>query len=442
MGLAERTIDLAFPEALAFLFRPSRYKVAYGGRGSAKSWGFARALLLLGTQRPMRILCGRELQVSIAESVHQLLEEQISLMGLAPYYGIGKQTIVGWNGTEFLFSGIRNNITKIKSIEGIDIAWLEEAEKISSRSWEVVIPTIRKPGSEIWATFNPDEEGDPTYQRFVAKPPPNAAVVRMNWRENPWFPEELRLEKDYLARVDPDAHAHVWEGELRKSGAAQILRGKVSIEGFEPQPGWDGPYQGADWGFAQDPTTLVRLWINGTDLMIEHEAYGIGVDIDKTPAMFDKVPGARDVTTRADSARPETISYMQRHGYEAMLGVEKWAGSVEDGIAFLRSFERIVVHPRCKHVAEESRLYCYKVDRLSGDVLPIPEDRNNHCIDAIRYALAPLIRCGGRGLLDFYRTQALAAAQKRSAPPPPDQAPGEPLASGPDALIAALGGQH
>lgn len=404
-------VDVSIPPAFAFLFQPARYKCALGGRGSGKSWAVARALIIRAFQQPTRILCGREIQASISESVHQLLRDQIDEMGLAPWFHVLDKKITGHLGSEFIFSGIRSNITKIKSTEGVDIFWGEEAEKFSQRSWEVVIPTIRKAGSEIWVTYNPDAETDPTHKRFAIDPPPDAIVRKVSWRDNPFFPAELERERVYLQRVDPDAYAHVWEGECRTISEAQVLRGKYEVHAFEPGgTGWDGPYFGADWGFAQDPTTLVKCWVRGRMLHVEHETYGVGIDIDATPAMFDKVPGARDHIIRADSARPETISYMQRHGYSRMTGVEKWAGSVEDGIAFLRQFEKIIIHPRCIHAIEEARLYSYKTDRLSGDVLPDVIDKHNHIMDALRYALAPLIRRVGMGFFDYMQQQQAKAA--------------------------------
>mgnify|MGYP002783818172 CR=1 FL=1 len=395
-----------FPRKLQFLFRPARYKVAHGGRGSSKSWSVARALVLLSTQRTIRVLCCREVQKSIRESVHTLLTTQIEELGLDADFDAFERVIRNRHtGSEFLFEGLKGNVKKIKSMEGIDIAWVEEADTVSNASWQVLIPTIRKPGSEIWVTFNPDEETDPTYVRFVKSPPPNAVVVEVNWRDNPWFPQELREEMEYLRAVDYEAYLHVWEGQCTKRSDAQILNGKWRVEWFEPDPAWDGPYQGADWGFANDPTTLVQLYIDRTGprprLMVFSEAWGLRVDLDNTPELFDKVPGARQVITRADSARPETISHMQNHGYPNVTAVEKWDGSVEDGIAFLRAFAEIVIHPECKHTIEEARLYSYKIDKLTGDIKPEADDKHNHCIDAIRYALAPMIQQSKRGMLAF-----------------------------------------
>lgn len=386
----------AVPEAFRFLFTPARYKIAHGGRGSAKSWSFARALVLGAHERKQRALCARELQTSIKESAHHLLAEQIDALSLGSFFDVQAQGIFGRNGSEFIFEGLRNNISSIKSLEGIDVCWVEEAEGVPEQSWAVLIPTVRKPGSEIWVTFNPYQETDPTYRRFVTSPPPDAVVRKVTWRDNPYFPVELERERQYLLSVDPDAHAHVWEGECATATDAQILKGKVFVRDFETA-GCSGPYYGVDWGFSVDPTTMVRCWVHEKtrSLYIEFEAYGNGVDIDATPALFDCVPGSRDHVVRADNARPETISYMRNHGYYRMEGVQKWSGSVEDGIAHLRSYAQIIIHPRCVHAIEEARLYSYKVDRLTGDVMPDVSDRHNHIWDAVRYALQPIIRTGG-----------------------------------------------
>lgn len=393
-------MDAAFPRKMEFLFSPARYKVAYGGRGGAKSWAFARALLILAGKSKLRVLCARELQNSISDSVHCLLKDQITAMGLEAFYSVTAGAIRGANGSDFIFSGLRANVTKIKSMESVDIAWVEEAQAVSADSWDVLIPTIRKPGSEIWVSFNPDKDSDPTYQRFVLSPPPGSVVVKTGWEDNPWLPPPLLAEKDYLYSVDPDAAAHVWGGCTRKTSAAQVLRGRYVVEPFEPKDDWDGPYYGADWGYAADPTALVRCWVSGRRLYIDHEAYGVGVDLDDLPMLFDGVPGARDHVIRADSSRPETISHMRRHGYARIGPAIKGGGSVEDGVEHLRSYEQIVIHPRCRHAEEEARLWSYRTDRLTGDILPDLIDRHNHCMDALRYALEPIIRAGARSRKD------------------------------------------
>ncbi len=398
-------VRVQLPEKMRFLFKPARYKVAYGGRGSIKSWSFARALLIKAAQSPLRVLCAREFQNSIKESVIQLLAEQISLMGLDDYYKVMATEIRGLVGSEFIFSGIRNNVTKIKSMEGIDICWVEEAEKVSENSWSVLIPTIRKEHSEIWVSFNPAMETDPTHRRFVVNTPPDSVVVTTGWRDNPWLPEVLRMEKDYLAKVDYQAYLHVWEGGLQTKTDEMVLGGKCSLDAFIPGADWHGPFYGVDWGFSSDPATCIKMWIHGAKLFIEEEFWGIGVELDQLPEKFDTVSGARDHTARADNSRPETISYLQRHGYPKIVAASKWPGSVEDGIAFLRSFEQIILHPRCTHTLEESRTYRYKVDKLTGDILPIIIDANNHCWDAVRYALEPLISMHGLSAFEFFKQQ-------------------------------------
>jgi phage terminase large subunit len=215
-------LDVEFPEKLEFLFSPSRYKVLYGGRGSGKSWGVARALLVTGIQKPTRVLCARELQNSITDSVHALLADQIKSMKLEEFYEIQNTVIYGKNGTEFLFAGLKHNITKIKSIEGIDICWVEEAQTVSKSSWDTLNPTIRKEASEIWITFNPELDTDETYKRFVVHPPSNSVVQKVNWSDNPWFPKVLKDEKDDLKERDLDAYLNVWEGNTR-----QVLDGAV-----------------------------------------------------------------------------------------------------------------------------------------------------------------------------------------------------------------------
>jgi phage terminase large subunit len=384
-------IRLQIADPFDFLRKKARYKVAYGGRGSGKSWNVARTLLIEAGTRPLRILCARELQVSIKDSVHRLLADQIEQMGLEPFYQVKDKEIIGRNGSMFIFEGLRHNITKIKSMEGIDVCWVEEAERVSNDSWKVLIPTIRKAGSEIWITFNPESETDPTYQRFIANQPPDAIVRKVNWDENPWFTDELKREMEYNYRVDPDSAAHIWGGECKKISDAQVLKGKWIIEAFNPKPEWNGPYFGADWGFSQDPTTLIKSYIADRTLYISEEAYGVGVEITETPALFDMVTESRKHTIRADSARPETISYMKRMGFN-IVAAKKGPGSVEDGIQHLRGYEKIVIHPRCKYTSQEARLYSYKVDKLTGDILPILVDANNHLIDALRYSLEPIMR--------------------------------------------------
>jgi len=222
-----------FPVKLAFLFEPCRYKVAYGGRGGAKSWGIARALLILAAKSQLRILCAREFQTSIKDSVHKLLSDQIEALGLLGFYEITQTAIRGKNGSEFAFVGLKNNVANVKSFEGVDICWVEEAQTVSRLSWNTLIPTIRKEKSEIWISFNPELESDETYQRFVLNPPANSKVVKINWSDNPWFPETLKLEKDALKARDIEAYNTVWEGLCRQTVDGAIFAREMQLADLE-----------------------------------------------------------------------------------------------------------------------------------------------------------------------------------------------------------------
>jgi phage terminase large subunit len=224
-----------FPQKLQCLFQPekSRYRVLYGGRGGAKSWGVARALLIKGAQKPLRILCAREFQTSIRDSVHKLLCDQIIELRLDGFYEITQTNIRGKNGTEFSFVGLKNNVANVKSYEGVDICWVEEAQTTSRLSWNVLIPTIRKQDSEIWVTFNPELETDETYQRFVIHPPANSVVTKINWSDNPWFPETLDLEKNSLRDRDPESYNTVWEGICRQSVDGAVFAREIQMADLE-----------------------------------------------------------------------------------------------------------------------------------------------------------------------------------------------------------------
>ena len=227
--IREAVSAVDFPIKLQMLFDPCRYKVLYGGRGGAKSWGVARALLVIGVKKPTRVLCAREFQNSIGQSVHKLLSDQIIALKLESFYEITQNSIRGKNGTEFAFVGLKNNVTNIKSFEGVDLCWVEEAQSVSKTSWNILIPTIRKEQSEIWITFNPELESDETYQRFVVSPPENCKVAKINWSDNPWFPDTLRLEKDALFSRDREAYNTVWEGLCRQTVDGAIFAKELTM---------------------------------------------------------------------------------------------------------------------------------------------------------------------------------------------------------------------
>jgi phage terminase large subunit len=222
MAVAQRNgrpgpgLKAQFPEAFAPLFEPHRYKVYWGGRGAAKSWAFARALLIQATKEPLRVLCCREVMRTISDSVHQLLVDQIKSLGLEAWFTPYEAYIEGRNGAMFTYAGLRQqDATKIKSYEGFDVAWVEEAHNVSKRSWDMLVPTIRADGSEIWVSFNPELDTDETYTRFVEDPPDDAAVRKVTYRDNPWFPAVLEKERLDMQRRSPDDYDHIWEGNPR-----------------------------------------------------------------------------------------------------------------------------------------------------------------------------------------------------------------------------------
>lgn len=324
------------------------------------------------------------------DSVHRLLLDQIEMLKLTGFSATDTE-IRHKNGGRFLFDGLRSNIEKIKSLEGIDRCWVEEAERVSERSWSVLLPTIRAPGSEIWVTFNPYMDIDPTYKRFVLSTPPRTWRSFSTYRDNPWISEEILSDVDHMRRVDPDAASHIYDGECLTHSESQVLFGKWSIDDFVAAEAWEGPYYGADWGFSRDPTVLVRCWVHLSTLYVDYAEYGVHVDIDQTPKLFDRVPNARNYMIRADGAWPQTLDAVAKRGF-SITAAPKWPGSVEDGIAHLRSYDKIVIHDRCRQLAEEARLWRYKTDEMSGDIMTKLVDGFDHGWDAIRYALAPRIK--------------------------------------------------
>ena len=392
--------EIAFAPKFQALFKPYRYKSFRGGRGSGKSMSIARALIIKAYQEQLRILCCREVQNTIRDSVHKLLSDQIDELGLNGFFQITQNTIRGTNGTEFIFKGLRADPQGIKSTEGIDVAWVEEAQTVSEDSWSILIPTIRKEGSEIWLTWNPLEENSPTYQRFIENPPPDCISVEVNYYDNPYFPDVLRQEMEWLKQKDFAAYEHVWLGKPLTITDAVIFKGHYTVEAFSDDL-WkkaDRLFYGADFGFANDPSTLVRCFIHDRKLYIDHEAYGVGIEINELPAFYDSVPDSRKWQIWGDSARPETISYLKKQAGFRIDSADKWQGSIEDGIAYLKSFDQIVIHSRCRHMAEEARLYRYKTDKQTNEILPVIEDSNNHLWDAVRYSLNGYIRRKGRTL--------------------------------------------
>lgn len=373
-----------------------RYRCSHGGRGSAKTRTFALMTAIRGYMAAMNgqsgvILCAREYMNSLEESSMEEVKQAIrSVPWLNDFYELGEKYIrTKCRSVSYVFAGLRHNLDSIKSKARILIAWVDEAESVSEIAWTKLTPTVREAGSEIWVTWNPERDGSATDKRFRKNPPDNAIVVEMNYGDNPWFPSVLEEERlSDQERLDSATYAWIWEGAYLENSDKQVLANKYVVKSF-PDDLWqkaDRLLFGADFGFAKDPNTLLRQFILNDCLYIEYEAYGIGVELDHMPAFYDKIPESRKWPIKADSARPETISYLKRQGFN-ISAAKKWQGSVEDGITHLRGFKQIIIHPRCKETAKEARLYSYKTDRITGEVLPVIEDKNNHCWDAVRYGL-------------------------------------------------------
>lgn len=387
---------LQIPTAEVFepLLGSARYKGVHGGRGSGKSHFFAglgaeRCLLAPG----LRIACVREIQKSLTHSVKLLIEDKIRAFGLQDAFEILDKEIRTPGGGVIIFQGMQNHTAdSIKSLEGFDVCWVEEAQSLSQRSLDLLRPTFRKPGSEIWFSWNPGQPTDPVDVFLRGEhPPSDSVVVEANWSDNPWLPEELRRDLEDDRKRDPDKFLHVWGGEYESASESRVFRNWRDEE-FDTPPGAIHRF-GADWGFSVDPSVLIRCHVEGRTLYVDQEAWQVGCEIDRLPELFGKIEGARKWPIRADGARPETISYMRRHGFPRIVKAIKGPGSIEDGIEFLRSFD-IVVHPRCTNVIAELKRYSYKTDPQTGEVLPLLEDKDNHTIDALRYALEELRRSG------------------------------------------------
>jgi phage terminase large subunit len=387
-----------FPIKLKGLFEKSRYKVAYGGRGGAKSWGIARALLIKGAKDPMRILCAREFQTSIKDSVHKLLCDQIEALGLLGFYEITQNSIRGKNGTEFAFVGLRNNVANIKSYEGVDIVWVEEAQTTSRLSWNILIPTIRKQGSEIWISFNPELETDETYQRFVLKPPADCIQIKINWSDNPWFPETLMLEKDALKDRDLEAYNQVWEGLCRQSVDGAIFAKELQqaeLDGRLTKVPYDAtkPVHAVfDLGWADSTaiwflqfvgmeTRLIR-YIEDSQKTISHylatmQTFGY---------VYDKVWLPHDAENKTLAAAGRSIDDIVRAaGYKTQILPRV---PILDSINAART-----IFPSCYFDRDNAaeginclRHYRYEVDPATGQFSRSPlHDHYSHGADAFRY---------------------------------------------------------
>lgn len=387
------------PAAFQCLFRPATYIALPGGRGSAKSQSVAQYLLLRARSETALFLCAREVQNSIADSVYSVLEGQAKKLGIHKEFVFQLKDIVHrGSGSKFIFKGIARNVENIKSVEGAKYCWVEEAAKLSQNSIDTLLPTMRQNGAKVIFTYNPDEDTDPIHQMFVVnEPPPDSIVVHTTYRDNPFFPDKMRRDMEWMRRTNYEKYLWVYEGQTRKQSEAAIYQ-KYRVEEFESpeankvQNGVRSKfYYGIDWGFGSDPCAGVRCFIRDGKLFIDREWYGYNYDYNEkfTRDISDRLPGIEKYTAYADNQRPEAIRYLNAHGFRVRPCTKK-KGSIEDGITFVKSFEDIVIHPACTNTIAEIKSYKYKVRERDSNYDPIyytdPEDKNNHIMDAIRYA--------------------------------------------------------
>jgi phage terminase large subunit len=396
-------LDIEFPEKLGFLFEPHRYKVARGGRGSGKSWSFARAILIHCMQKTTRVLCTREVQKSIQQSVHQLLSDQIEALGLQSHFEILQTEIRGPNGSCIYFSGLSDvTATSLKSFEGVDICWCEEAQTISDKSWKTLIPTIRKEGSEIWVTYNPELETDPTHDRFVTNPPPDCVSVLMNWSDNPWFPAVLDQERQHAqATMRPEDYNHVWEGMCKPA-----VEGAIYFEAMSQtvQAGRirDVPHDGSlkthvifDLGMADSMTLIlaqkvaseVRIihYIEGTQrILADYSAELRALRLDDQPMNWGNVYLPHDGFHTRHQTGKDDATVLRGLGWNVQPVPQ---AHVNTGIDRAREvFPRVYFHKdRAARLIECLKRYRWNISQKTGEGVTPLHDQYSHGADAFRY---------------------------------------------------------
>ena len=409
------------------LNRMFRFIALYGGRDSAKSWSIAEYLIRRATTEPIFWLCTREFQTSVRDSVHRLLVNTIFRLGLQGWFTTSANSITSKAGAEFIFRGLHHNIIEVKGTEGLDGMWIEEGQSLTKESLDIVVPTLRKEGSQLICSWNVTDEDAPVHQYFIVNPPPDSYVRQVNYDENPFLSSITRKTIEHMMATDFPTYEHIYKGIPKKFSEALVLGGKYVVEAF-PDDLWrkaDRIFQGLDFGFANDPNAFTRSFVHDNILHIEYEAGGVGIELeDIGPMMTGEIPSdhpdkaraqkvvdkqfgsvprnhaapVREWPIKCDNARPETISFLRGKGFRTEAA-EKWNGSVEDGIAHLKSFRVIKIHPRCKETAQEARVWAYKVDRITREILPVLVDKNNHYWDGIRYGMDGYIqRRGGLGV--------------------------------------------
>lgn len=391
-------IDFVLPEKIKKFFEKYLNKKDFfaliGGRGSGKSHSVARLIIALTFSDPGSLtLCCREVQNSINDSVYSLLVNIIEENDLSEFFTWSEKSgIKHINGSRIIFKGLKKeSVESIKSIEKAKYCWVEEAHTISQKSLDILIPTIiRNDGFKIFFTLNARFETDPVYVEYIKNKNKDCAVLKINYNENPFCTKRFIEIAKNLQEVDYDKYLHVYCGELLKHSDALVFKDKFVVRDFKT-PNNVMLYYGGDFGYSPDPATAIRCFIKGRYLFIDKELYEHKVEIENMPDFYNLMPGIKRNITTVDSSRPEIISHMRRKGFK-FKKAKKGQDSIFFGISFLRSFKKIIIHPECVNTIQEFSSYSFKIDKFTEK--PIPgklEDKNNHIIDALRYALELLM---------------------------------------------------
>ncbi|UPT53277.1 terminase large subunit [Synechococcus phage Ssp-JY38] len=407
-SLEDTTAPIHIGEKFLFLLEPFRHKALFGGRGSAKSHTIATVLVLLSRMRkkdrpicrnPLQsdallIVCARQFQNSIRDSVKELIEQKIKLHGFADEFDITEREIKHKvTGTRFIFIGLDRNPDSAKSLEGADICWVEEARTINKRSFEILVPTVRKPGSELWWSWNPEYREDPVDAYFRGSVvPPGARVQQVGIEDNPYFYlTELPNEMWFMQQHNQARYEHIWLGGYDDNFDTKVFTnveiGRVNV------PEYCAPRYGLDFGFGQDPSFLVKVYIieELRTVYIAREWRGC-VPLRQLPVALRETLEDESDFIRADSAQPVAIEYLETEGF-SIAGAVKGPGSIKAGITWLQGY-KIVIDPDCEYMREEARLYSWQIDKITKKVLNVPVDAHNHGWDAIRYACESAMRDG------------------------------------------------
>lgn len=366
--------------------------VMEGGRGGAKSEALAALGVLESFIDDGVILCCREIQKSISDSLYATIVSTIHKYQYESYFKILNNEITNLlTGAKFIFAGLKSNITSIKSINKLRVVLVDEAENVTDTSWSYLRPTPRYNQVRFYVVFNPRFEADATWQQFIINKDDRTLHINISYKDNPWFPESLNNQRLRDLRGDAGRYAWIWDGKFLQISDNSILAKKLKMLDFEINPTFGTPYIGIDWGFSVDPTAIIECYIFQDSLYIRNAASKVGLELDDTGAyLIDHVPNVLKYTSRADCARPETISKVKKE-IPLIKGCTKWKGSVEDGVVALQAFKAIYIHPDAQCCFAELAAYSYKTDDTDNPTTDI-EDKNNHYADALRYAIEPIVR--------------------------------------------------